>query len=701
MSVLLNGEPLVARGRLPNMLCDLCMGFIQDLSTGDVARCLPRGWEVGKHRGARNAPELRRKNAIPCRYTHCKTIEDLQDSGNACEMCRYLSSFSKRSFSTDGKKTSRNDLVTVGIRNPGSSKTEPYDSTFSFLLGELKRPRPIRFQIYNPFSDAPSILKYSTDIDGDPRAYGSFSALSLALPITEMRSDGDLDRLINLARVWLDNCSKNHQRCYETKGFIPTRVLDVGPPDGSQDPHLHITTEEDKNKPYVTLSYCWGTQTDKNQNLITETQTLEARRSHIPMKDLPACCQDAVIVSRRLGFRFLWIDALCIIQNQKSRGDWIAESGKMTHIYGHSALTISAGSSDKCSSGFLQPRKPSDVGIEITIQRCGHNETVGIREFPKSLKSALSDSVIARRGWTMQERMLSSRILHFTENQMFWQCAADEHSEDGKKRPEMRSFRNDHRMYQRQDIDRIEVRLRWFEIVDEHKRLELSNHSDRLPSLAGIARAYHRHFNSKYLVGLWAVHLPRNLLWKCIDVEHKSEDNCDVQHATIQGPSWSWANAPWKVRHGDEASRETGSEDMAKVEYATVEADDEDNRFLGQVKNAKIGLHGKLKELRYCFQNWKRWLSDCDQQRHGQHPPEDTFSNNRYVDWGKYRSRLCWGMLISKDTTLKGRVRFNLLLLEERDRSQLVFARCGVADLDNKTYLELFEGATEESIQII
>ncbi|MCJ1438909.1 hypothetical protein MMC27_008299 [Xylographa pallens] len=114
---------------------------------------------------------------------------------------------------------------------------------------------------------------------------------------------------------------------------------------------------------------------------------------------------------------------------------------------------------------------------------------------------------------------------------------------------------------------------------------------------------------------------------------------------------------------------------MAKVEYATVEADDEDNRLLGKVKNAKIGLRGKLKELRYCFQKWQRWLSDCDQQRHGQNAPEDT--------------------------TIKGRARFNILLLEEIDRSQLVFARCGVADFDNKTYLELFAGATEESIQII
>jgi hypothetical protein len=278
---------------------------------------------------------------------------------------------------------------------------------------------------------------------------------------------------------------------------------------------------------------------------------------------------------------------------------------------------------------------------------------------------------------------------------MFWQCATDEYSEDGKKGPEMQPSRNDHLIYQSQDLDRSEVRLRWLEIVDKHKRLELSNQSDRLPSLAGIARAYHRQSNSEYLVGLWAAHLPRNLLWKCIDTKHK------MLHTTMQEPSWSWASAPSNVRHDDEASRETGCEELAKVEYATVEADDEDNRFLGHVKNAKIGLRGKLKELRYCAQKWKRWLTDCDQQRHDQHPPEDKFSNNAYIDWERHRSRLCWGILISKDTTLKGRTRFNILLLEERDRSQLVFARCGMADVDNKTYLELFEGASEESIQII
>jgi hypothetical protein len=132
-------------------------------------------------------------------------------------------------------------------------------------------PRSVKFQIYNPIPSATSILQYSKDGYGAARAHGSFSALSLARLIGAMDSDGDLDQLTSLARVWLDYCDKNHERCYEAEDFIPTRVIDVGPPDGSEDPHLYITNFEDKKKPYLTMSYCWGTQIDSNKNLKTTT----------------------------------------------------------------------------------------------------------------------------------------------------------------------------------------------------------------------------------------------------------------------------------------------------------------------------------------------------------------------------------------------------------------------------------------------
>jgi hypothetical protein len=81
---------------------------------------------------------------------------------------------------------------------------------------------------------------------------------------------------------------------------------------------------------------------------------------------------------------------------------------------------------------------------------------------------------------------------------MFWHCAGDEHSEDGRNRLKMPLGQRDHRIYLRRNLERIEALKEWFDIVDEHKMLELSNYGDRLPSLAGIARAYHQQFNSKY-----------------------------------------------------------------------------------------------------------------------------------------------------------------------------------------------------------
>ncbi|KAH8651520.1 heterokaryon incompatibility protein-domain-containing protein, partial [Tricladium varicosporioides] len=318
---------------------------------------------------------------------------------------------------------------------------------------------------------------------------------------------------MSLVQAWLNDCRQSHLTCRDNSNFIPSRVIDVGPLDGSREPRLYLTSEKDRCMPYLTLSYCWGEQTEQNTNLVTTNITFNERQISIPMDDLPLCCKDAVKITRKLGFRFIWIDAICIIQEQETKEDWIKESGQMAQIYANSILTISAGSSDRCNDSILQPRYESDVGLQIQVKGNILNETIGIREFPAALGQALWKTEIYKRGWTMQERTLSNRILHFTPHQIFWQCTTTEHSEDGRNKEEMGRGQNDHRLYLRKELNPIKLEDAWYHIVDRHKDLALTDPGDRLPALAGIAKAYHPQFKCKYLAGLWECHLPENLLW--------------------------------------------------------------------------------------------------------------------------------------------------------------------------------------------
>jgi len=145
---------------------------------------------------------------------------------------------------------------------------------------------------------------------------------------------------INTAHQWLQTCLGTHSSCFsdgnqaDTLCSLPTRVLDVGPEDGSQDPKLHIPGSNLGQ--YAALSHCWGT----HQTIKTTKATLLDRMQTIPFQILPKTFQDAVIVTRQLGLRYLWIDSLCIIQD--CIDDWRYEAARMAAVYSNAVVTVAA-----------------------------------------------------------------------------------------------------------------------------------------------------------------------------------------------------------------------------------------------------------------------------------------------------------------------------------------------------------------------
>ena len=160
------------------------------------------------------------------------------------------------------------------------------------------------------------------------------------------------DRFSTL-REWIWECDTGHEKCKESVECRPKRLLDLGPIDDGMNPKLVYATRIAEDMRYTTLSHCWGPPGTKGP-LRTTKENEQAHLDGIPLRAIPQSFKDAMLVTRKLGVRYLWIDSLCIIQNSKV--DCELESDNMGEIYSNSFLTIAAADSQNSSGGFLLPR---------------------------------------------------------------------------------------------------------------------------------------------------------------------------------------------------------------------------------------------------------------------------------------------------------------------------------------------------------
>ena len=132
---------------------------------------------------------------------------------------------------------------------------------------------------------------------------------------------------IDAVRRWLNDCRANHPKCrVKRDGFVPRRLIQIIGKDISAlpcNPLVEVQFSEvptirlvelDHPVPYVALSYCWGT--NRNLWVTTMRSTIESHRRGINALSMPRTIAEAIQVSRLLGFEYIWVDALCIIQDE-------------------------------------------------------------------------------------------------------------------------------------------------------------------------------------------------------------------------------------------------------------------------------------------------------------------------------------------------------------------------------------------------
>ncbi|PMD30065.1 HET-domain-containing protein [Hyaloscypha variabilis F] len=372
----------------------------------------------------------------------------------------------------------------------------------------------------------------------------------------------DSDACITIASRWLEECISQsgyaHKYCPNIKSTqypMPSRVINVGPADGSQEPRLQQTDR--KAGQWVALSHCWGSAMMLN----TTKDTLKLREQKIPFKDLPLSFQDAVTITRKLGYRYLWIDSLCIIQD--SVEDWNTESGSMGDTYSNAVFCIAAEAAPDSSLGIFESSKRERfLGLVKGQYVRPSNRTKGLlwlREnsagtsrssgyISRDLEPLISmEGPLSQRAWALQENFLAPRIIRYSQKELKWSCRSFKCVEeephrrtpcDGSKH----IFRTPKPAGQLPisglDQDKP-ILLCWYKMVNEFVARKLTFEVDRLPAISGIAKEIRSRIRGTYTyrAGLWQEDIHRGLLW--------STKGQALPGSQYSGPSWSWASVTW------------------------------------------------------------------------------------------------------------------------------------------------------------
>lgn len=267
---------------------------------------------------------------------------------------------------------------------------------------------------------------------------------------------------------------------------------------------------------------------------------------------MPSTFKDAVIVSRRLGLRYLWIDSLCIIQDDLD--DWLRESVKMLNVYRNSYCNISATAASDSERGLyfgrdpqclwedeinlntegipgLQQKQTHYLGNEPLIRRCSIQDL-------SFWDRIVEDAPVNRRAWVLQERLLSPRVLHFCQDQLAWECRQCDAAEclplgishfelegsEVREGARLKALIPEEYGPQPIGIDLMQISRAthedWKRIVEKYSTASLTKPQDKLIAIAGIAELLSTRIGKgfTYAAGIWEMYLASQLLWHVNDV---------------------------------------------------------------------------------------------------------------------------------------------------------------------------------------
>ena len=350
------------------------------------------------------------------------------------------------------------------------------------------------------------------------------------------------DSCKEVVELWLHDCIKNH-KCANDEALqpLPTRVISIG--ETVHDLKL-IETDHSPGR-YICLSYCWGV----NKTYDTTTKNRADRLRGMKYADMPKTYQDAVAMCHKLCITFLWIDALCILQD--SPKDWARESAQMADIYSRSFLTLAANHAANVHAGLLhsnfQPEARGTTAQGQPFRYLLAGPDVYPHYFGKWDNPA--DFPLLDRGWAFQEILLAPRTLHFEQAELSWSCYAQSACECNSAASNLQKIKYAQALRD-PTADCEKLAYQWRDLAVGYTSKALSQTTDKLPALSGLAQQFQRRFqqlgkDDTYLAGLWRSSLLDDMMW------YVTPRNRPLQPkpAVWRAPSWSWASNDSEISH--------------------------------------------------------------------------------------------------------------------------------------------------------
>ncbi|KFY61824.1 hypothetical protein V497_02707 [Pseudogymnoascus sp. VKM F-4516 (FW-969)] len=531
--------------------------------------------------------DFRRGMARDAEVVYYMREEDMRAAAERCRGCRFLRDCLDEVRKAYGVKVwamLRDDFLVLRSEVQGGPLLVHFHSGNPFQF----RMRQIEIYV-NEGNYAPKRQKKVYGVYANILILGSGTTWPVVGTGRDVSLEGWGHECALVAKRFLHECTRNHTQCQFTLGTLPTRVIRVP---AAGEPCLYVSKGE-KSK-YMTLSHSWGGITP----LTTTTATLSQRLQEIPYTTLPKTFQDAITITRSLGIEYLWIDSLCIVQDD--RDDWARESARMKNVYTNCYAMISANSSANPNGGCFSPPGVRSQSRSFAVPTVGpyfSKVTAFVRltslrdTFHAEIVHTIGDNTVGalalvdksqprtilnRRGWCFQERVLAPRILHLGLSELAWECPSTVTCEcqtittlhDRESR--FKALFADHilrsaqagRSPQSANRNQADVLL-WMHFVEEFTQRQLTYSTDMLHALSGLAEFMNAATGqNEYLCGLWRSNLAEFLLWhvdvpdshfianmplmaprpfRLTRVGHQMSREAR-RHAPYYAPSWSWAS---------------------------------------------------------------------------------------------------------------------------------------------------------------
>ena len=454
-------------------------------------------------------------------------------------------------------------------------------------------------------------------------AMGLTNTTTISDGITIEDSTSTFDN-VGTARNWLHDCTEGHSDCHldnssvEPKTYLPTRVIDVRLPDSPgypQNPSLFITNRDGGQ--YATLSYVWGPGT----RFTASQENLEQLCESIDLEILPKLFQDAIMMCRQIGIQYLWIDALCILQDTPA--DVQRELETMTEVYRNSTLTLAAVGQRSVHNTLMRshvPDRDTLKPLDYSSKPPAYSNTSDFFTvyIPFGHPATLSYP-IHTRAWCLQETLLSRRILVLGLREMFWFCKsyqrrASEWQSKRRRRPEdyeaelYGPLTEDWILHK--DLAKRPYDF-WYHTVAKYNIRHRSVPEDKLPAISALSSLMAGRYlptvtpegeQNDYLAGLWRADLLHGLLWRGENtVWRRRYTQTPLSPTGI--PTWSWAGwdnieVCWRRHLPQTPDESIRSAPLAIIQHCEVDLLNAKSPF-GHVRGGTLVLKGKIAALPY------------------------------------------------------------------------------------------------------